>query len=1023
MRTMWKLRLVLHALMGVMVFDLFPNLEAQDALAVGRRDIIFLIDSSMGTTLVGAVREFIRKFIDSMPIGPDQVQVGVAMFSTTPKMEINFNSFDSKESLLSALDRIKPRPSSEVNIGAALDFVRTDMLRLESGSRIQQRVPQLVLLLTSKKSKDSVQQSAEALRQMGVLTLAVGSRSADEDELKHIAFDESQVFMLKDFRILTRNPQKIFSSLSTLSAVIESETPTETALAVGRRDIIFLIDSSLGTTLVGAVREFIRKFIDSMTIGPDQVQVGVAMFSTTPKMEINFNSFNSKESLLSALDRIKPRPSSEVNIGAALDFVRTDMLRLESGSRIQQRVPQLVMLLTSKKSKDNVQQSAEALRQMGVLTLAAGSRSADEDELKHIAFDESQVFMLKDFRILTRNPQKIFSSLSTLSAVIESETPTETALAVGRRDIIFLIDSSMGTTLVGAVREFIRKFIDSMPIGPDQVQVGVAMFSTTPKMEINFNSFDSKESLLSALDRIKPRPSSEVNIGAALDFVRTDMLRPESGSRIQQRVPQLVLLLTSKKSKDSVQQSANAIRQMGVLTLAAGSRSADEAELKQIAFDESQVFMLKDFRILTRNPQKIFFSLSTLSAVIESETPTETAFAVGRRDIIFLIDSSMGTTIINAVREFIRKFIDSMPIGPDQVQVGVAMFSSSPKMEINFNSFDSKESLISALLRIKPRPSSEVNIGAALDFVRTDMLRPESGSRIQQRVPQLVLLLTSKKSKDSVQQSAEALRQMGVLTLAAGSRSADEAELKQIAFDESLTFLLKDFRILTRNPQKIVSSLSTLSAVIESKIPNEKGPVVDVTTVQAQKVVRDILFVVDGSSYVGNANIKYVQDFISGVVNRLDVQPERVRIALMQFDEGQRTEFYFNTHKTKQDVLSSIAQLSLMGGRALNTGAALQYALSNHFQASAGSRKRPGIQQVLVLITGGPSQFEAKSLADRVALAGVLTFAVGAGQVEESFLKTVAFEKDLAYYRRSFTELSSIIEEILTPLVNVVGKT
>lgn len=182
----------------------------------------------MGTTLVNAVREFIRKFIDTMPIGPDQVQVGVAMYSTAPRMEINLNSFDSKESLISALGRIKPRPSAEVNIGAALDFVRTDMLRSESGSRIQQRVPQLVLLMASKKSKDSVQQSAEALRQMGVLTLAAGSRAADEAELKEIAFDEKMVFMLKDFRILLRNPQEIVSPLSTLSGVFESETPTET---------------------------------------------------------------------------------------------------------------------------------------------------------------------------------------------------------------------------------------------------------------------------------------------------------------------------------------------------------------------------------------------------------------------------------------------------------------------------------------------------------------------------------------------------------------------------------------------------------------------------------------------------------------------------------------------------------------------------------------------------------------------------------------------------------------------------
>ncbi len=197
--------------------------------------------------------------------------------------------------------------------------------------------------------------------------------------------------------------------------------------------------------------------------------------------------------------------------------------------------------------------------------------------------------------------------------------------------------------------------------------------------------------------------------------------------------------------------------------------------------------------------------------------------AVGKRDIIFLIDSSMGTTLTNAVREFIKRFIDSMPIGPDQVQVGVAMFSTSPKMEINLNSFSSKESLISTLARIKPKPSVEVNIGAALDFVRTSMLTAESGSRIQDQVPQLVLLLTSKKSKDSVQQPADALRQMGVLTLAAGSKAADEAELRQIAFNENVVFMLKDFRSLLRNPKEIISPLSTLSDFVVTEIPTETG--------------------------------------------------------------------------------------------------------------------------------------------------------------------------------------------------------
>ncbi|KAI7808924.1 putative collagen alpha-3VI chain [Triplophysa rosa] len=593
-------------------------------------------------------------------------------------------------------------------------------------------------------------------------------------------------------------------------------------------------------------------------------------------------------------------------------------------------------------------------------------------------------------------------------------------------DLVLLIDGSenIGADDFPLVRDLAVQVIEGLAVGKDAIRVAVVLYAADPDTQFYLNSHDSKENILTAIQGIQYPGGPEANLGAALEEVTESLLGPGAGGRAEEGVPQALVVISAGQSSDDVSQGERALKQASVYTLGLAVGDIDTAQLEAVATDKSFVLSEPDVRTVANVGDKMLqFINGVAQRNIVIETDFVEALVVGRRDIIFLIDSSMGTTLVNAVREFVRKFIDTMPIGPDQVQVGVAMFSSAPRMEINLNSFDSKESLVSALGRIKPRPSNEVNIGAALDFVRTDMLRPESGSRIQQRVPQLVLLLTSKKSKDSVQQSAEALRQMGVLTLAAGSRSADVAELKQIAFDESQVFILKDFRILLRNPQEIVSSLSTLSGVIESETPTETGPDVDVTTVQTQKVVRDILFVVDGSSYVGNANVQYVRDFISDVVNRLDVRPERVRIALMQFDEGQRTEFYFNTHNTKQDVLSSIAQLNLMGGRALNTGAALQYALSNHFQASAGSRRKQGIQQVLVLITGGPSQDAVKRLADRVALAGVLTFTVGAGQVEESFLKTVAFVENLAYYRRSFGELSSVVDEIMTPLVTVVGET
>lgn len=199
--------------------------------------------------------------------------------------------------------------------------------------------------------------------------------------------------------------------------------------------------------------------------------------------------------------------------------------------------------------------------------------------------------------------------------------------------------------------------------------------------------------------------------------------------------------------------------------------------------------------------------------------------------------------------------------------------------------------------------------------------------------------------------------------------------------------------------------------------------VVEITTVQTQRVVRDIVFLVDGSNYIGSNNFPYVRDFMINVVNQLEVNPERVQIGLMQFAEQPKIEFYLNTARDRQDVVDRISQLRLMGGSFLNTGAAMEYALRNMFNVAAGSRQRQGVQQVLVLITGGPAQDEIKIVADKLALGGVLTFAVSSGQADQTVLQSVAFVPDLAYHEPSFANLPAVAEQIMPKLITVVGDT
>lgn len=196
-------------------------------------------------------------------------------------------------------------------------------------------------------------------------------------------------------------------------------------------------------------------------------------------------------------------------------------------------------------------------------------------------------------------------------------------VAVAPRDIIFLIDSTMGPAILGQLRDYIKQFVNSRPVGPNAVQVGVAQFSTAQRVVMDLNSYDTKEAIVIALDNIKPRPGQTVNIGAALNFVRENMLKPDSGSRIRSGITQIVMLWTSKKSSDNVDGPAEALLRTGVLTVAAGFKSASLEELNQIAISDKAVFHAKEFRQVMRRSREITDALSTLAGTIIVEEPTE----------------------------------------------------------------------------------------------------------------------------------------------------------------------------------------------------------------------------------------------------------------------------------------------------------------------------------------------------------------------------------------------------------------
>lgn len=172
---------------------MFSEMKLQSA------DIVFLLDGS--DSMRGRERqilEFVREFVKQIEIGPRKVQFALTQYSTEPTTEFLLNTYSVKEDVLHHLSNVGLKGGQTVNTGAALDFVKNNVFTVSSGSRNQQDVPRIVVLINGRKSDDDVQNAGDSLRNAGIVLYTIGLNNADKLEVEELAHSPTGHFFIKE---------------------------------------------------------------------------------------------------------------------------------------------------------------------------------------------------------------------------------------------------------------------------------------------------------------------------------------------------------------------------------------------------------------------------------------------------------------------------------------------------------------------------------------------------------------------------------------------------------------------------------------------------------------------------------------------------------------------------------------------------------------------------------------------------------------------------------------------------------
>lgn len=181
------------------LFVSFPDTSIISELKLQSADIVFLLDGSDNMRASQRhILDFVREFVKQIEIGPNKVQIALTQYSTEPTIDFLLNTYFLKDDVLSHLSIVELKGGLSLNTGVALDYVKNNVFTASSGSRAQLGIPQILILISGRRSEDDVLGPVDRLRNAGIVLYNVGVYNADRLEMEQLVDNPRARYFIKE---------------------------------------------------------------------------------------------------------------------------------------------------------------------------------------------------------------------------------------------------------------------------------------------------------------------------------------------------------------------------------------------------------------------------------------------------------------------------------------------------------------------------------------------------------------------------------------------------------------------------------------------------------------------------------------------------------------------------------------------------------------------------------------------------------------------------------------------------------
>uniref|UniRef100_A0A671KRJ1 VWFA domain-containing protein n=1 Tax=Sinocyclocheilus anshuiensis TaxID=1608454 RepID=A0A671KRJ1_9TELE len=567
-------------------------------------DIVFLVDgsNSIGRANFQQIREFLSSLVENFEVAPDRIRIGLVQYSDTPYTEFSLSTYQNKEEILRYIQNLR-YITGETFTGKGLEFMLKQHFVEKAGSRAQQNVPQIAIVITDGDSQDEVESQAQELRQRGIKMFAIGIKDANETLLRQIASEpyDQHAYSVSDFAALQGISQSVIRKVCTAVEETQKEVILMSKVLIScdsgrcsKSYIVLLVDSSgsIGDSHFKEVREFLHSFVDSFNLRPDKVRVGLAQYSDMPHKEFLLGDYSDKTDLHQKLTDLIYRGGS-TNTGLALTFIRENYFTLA-----RQNVPGIAIVITDGESNDDVEEPSQRLRNLGVSIFVIRVGTGNMEKLRTIANipHEEFLFSIDSYQELQVLKESLRNKVC-FTVTVQSQGCKQTTKA----DIYFLLDESgsINSNEFDDMKNFTKQLLEAFEVGNNHVRFGLVKFASSATIVFRIHYYNTKADIEKAVTSLR-------NMGGG---TRTDLglremipLFEEAVRTRGEKVRKLLIVITDGESigtVESVEVPAKLLRtEQNVIIYAIGVKDASEPELELISGSPQRTFYVKNYDFL-----------------------------------------------------------------------------------------------------------------------------------------------------------------------------------------------------------------------------------------------------------------------------------------------------------------------------------------------------------------------------------------------------------------------------------------